>query len=200
MLAYLNCDEQYLPDALRKVSRFFDQHPGVDVIFGDTVIVGPQGEYICERRALLPHRLHTLISMNLSFLTAATFMRRRVFHELGLHFDPSLRDVGDAEWTLRLLKAGVRMATMKELTSAYTETGTNMSLGPNMARERAVFAQTAPLWARTLAPFLVAYFRSRRWRAGHYRCQPHSYVIYTKDGPNERKLFQANQPTFRWSR
>src|SRR5262245_9541807 len=31
-VAQLNCDEQYLPGALRMVGNFFERHPGVDVI------------------------------------------------------------------------------------------------------------------------------------------------------------------------
>src|ERR1041385_7805342 len=38
-LAYLNCDEQYLPGALKKVSDFLDRHPDVDIVFGDCIVV-----------------------------------------------------------------------------------------------------------------------------------------------------------------
>src|SRR4051812_3137477 len=36
--AYLNCDEQYLPDALRDVANYFDKHPDMDVMFGDSIL------------------------------------------------------------------------------------------------------------------------------------------------------------------
>jgi glycosyltransferase involved in cell wall biosynthesis len=39
ILAYLNCDEQYLPGALSTVLRFFEEHPAVDVLFGDVVML-----------------------------------------------------------------------------------------------------------------------------------------------------------------
>lgn len=35
ILAYLNCDEQYLPGALLAVRDYFDRHPGVEVVFAD---------------------------------------------------------------------------------------------------------------------------------------------------------------------
>src|SRR6266446_9793139 len=41
ILAYLNCDEQYLPRALQAVSDYFRQNPAVQVVFADTVIVTP---------------------------------------------------------------------------------------------------------------------------------------------------------------
>src|SRR6266446_656854 len=43
ILAWLNCDEQYLPGALETVGAFFAQHPAVDVLFGDIVMVDAQG-------------------------------------------------------------------------------------------------------------------------------------------------------------
>ncbi len=46
ILAYLNCDEQYLPRALQAVRGFFEQHPACEMVFGDVVMVGPQGEYL----------------------------------------------------------------------------------------------------------------------------------------------------------
>src|SRR5438445_797489 len=33
ILAYLNCDEQYLPGALKRVGDFFATHPEVEVVF-----------------------------------------------------------------------------------------------------------------------------------------------------------------------
>src|SRR5262245_55356082 len=44
LLAYLNCDEQYLPGALRMASEFFELHPAVDMLFGDVVMVSPEGQ------------------------------------------------------------------------------------------------------------------------------------------------------------
>jgi glycosyltransferase involved in cell wall biosynthesis len=198
LLAYLNCDEQYLPGVLKKVKNFFDGHPKVDVVFGDCIVVDEQGRYLCERRALTPQVLHTWAGNNLSFLTAAAFLRRRVIDELRLFFSPELRVVGDAEWTLRLIKSGVKMAVLPEFLGVFTETGRNMSLWPNAALEKTAFQASAPLWARCLAPLALAHFRLRRWRAGHYACKPHAYALYTLDSPDQRQVFQVQNPSFRW--
>src|SRR5207244_12538649 len=56
VLAYLNCDEQYLPGALKQVADFFVKHPGVEVLFADAIVIGPDGNYICNRPALVPGR------------------------------------------------------------------------------------------------------------------------------------------------
>ncbi|MBI3850107.1 MAG: glycosyltransferase [Verrucomicrobia bacterium] len=200
VLAYINCDEQYLPGALKKVSDFFNRHRDVDVVFGDCIVVHADGRYLCERRALTPQLLHTWVSGNLSFLTAATFLRRRVIEDHKLFFNPDLRDIGDGEWTLRLVKSGLRTAVLPEFLTAFTETGQNMNLGANAAREKREFIGAAPYWAQLSAPLILAYHRFRRWRAGHYACKPHDYAIYTMDSPAARKNFQVLNPTFRWIR
>ncbi len=200
VLAYLNCDEQYLPGALEKVSDFFARHPDVDIVFGACVIVNASGKYLCERRPLTPRLYHIWASGNLGFLTAAMFMRRRVIDTHKLFFNPELRDVGDAEWTLRVIKAGLRTAVSPEFLSAFTETGHNVGAGPNTAKERRSFVASAPRWAKILAPLLIMHFRLRRWRANHYQCQPHDYCIYTLGNPGCRTTFHVANPTFRWVR
>lgn len=200
LLAYLNCDEQYLPGALAKVAAFFDQHPEVDVVFGDCLVVDAKGNYLCERRSLTPQRLHTWTASNLAFLTAVTFLRRRVLDKYQLWFNADYRDAGDQDWALRLVQAGVKTAVLPEFLSIFTETGVNMNLGANASRERKAFHATAPLWARVLAPAGVLHHRWRRWRAGHYHCRPHEYAIYTEAHPQQRQIFSVDRPTFRWVR
>ena len=191
ILAYLNCDEQYLPGTLTKVLNFFQHHPEVDILFGDCLVVDAKGAYLCERRALTPQLIHTWTASNLAFLTAATFIRRRVLEQHQLWFKADFRDAGDQDWALRLVQAGVKTAVLPEFLSVFTETGTNMNLGPNAARERQAFHATAPTWARCLSLLALVHFRLRRWQAGHYRGRPHDYAIYTHDNPRQRKIFHG---------
>lgn len=200
ILAYLNCDEQYLPGALAKVVAFFQARPEVDVVFGDCLVVNADGSYLCERRSLTPQLLHTWTASNLAFLTAVTFLRRRVLDQHQLWFNADYRDAGDQDWALRLVRSGLKTAVLPEFLSVFTETGTNMNLGANALRERKEFHATAPTWMRLLAPLTLLHFRLRRWQAGHYRGTPHEYSIYTQASPGQRQAFQVPHPTFRWVR
>ena len=93
LLAYLNCDEQYLPGTLAAVAEFFDTHPRVDVVFGDCLVVDAEGAFICYRKSLLPSKYHIMVS-HLPIFTCATFFRRTLLDKKALFFDPKWRDLG----------------------------------------------------------------------------------------------------------
>ena len=130
----MNCDEQYLPGALAAVVEFFRTHPQIDVLFGDIIFVNGQGAYIGHRKVQPPLLYHTW-TCHLSTLSCATFFRRRVVFADGEFFDPRLRDSGDGEWMVRLLRRRVRMAALGRFTSVFAFTGGNMSQGENARRE-----------------------------------------------------------------
>ncbi|MBA3650728.1 MAG: glycosyltransferase, partial [Chthoniobacterales bacterium] len=56
--AYLNCDEQYLPATLARVAAYFRDHPEVDLLFGDVILVDENGQPVSYRRTVLPDRAH----------------------------------------------------------------------------------------------------------------------------------------------
>jgi glycosyltransferase involved in cell wall biosynthesis len=97
LLAWLNCDEQYLPGALAGVEAFFAAHPEVDVVFGDIVMVNEAGEYLWHRKVEVPLLYHTW-TCHLSTLSCATFFRRRLWERSLGGFDASYRCGGDGEW------------------------------------------------------------------------------------------------------
>ncbi len=151
ILAWLNCDEQYLTGALEAVGRFFGEHPETEVVFGNVVMVNGRGEYLYHRKVQPPLKYHTW-TCHLSTLSCATFFRRRLVEETGLLFDGRLRAGGDGKWMVQLLQRGVRMAALRRFTSAFTWTGTNMSAGPNArAREPVTLPERAGVGARAAA-------------------------------------------------
>lgn len=197
ILAYLNCDEQYLPGTLKAVSDFFGQHSDVDVVFGNVVIVDEAGRYVCSREILEPRLYHMWVCTNPLF-AAATFFRRRVILEGNLSFDDRWRDVGDTVWFLELLKRGIRMAGLSRFMTTFADTGANMNLKPNAIAEGKRLARSAPLWARTLKPLWVLQYRLRRLLAGHYFPQPFEYSIYTPEHEKGRQVFRVEKPTGIW--
>ena len=93
VLAYLNCDEQYLPRALKTVGDFFTAHPQIEAVFTDSIVADPDGNYICHRPSLVP-RKHSMW-VRFPVLTCGVFIRRSVAAERGILFDTKWRDLGD---------------------------------------------------------------------------------------------------------
>ena len=196
ILAYLNCDEQYLPGALKLVHDYFEHHPEIDVLLAGTVIVNGEGGYICHRHSMVPHPLH--VWHRFPILTSAIFLRRQVIHERGLYFDTRWRDLGDFHWMRSLMKNRVPMGVSNEFTSSFADTGENMNLKPNAIREKSETEAMRPVWARWLKPVWVIQHRLRRVAAGHFSLKPTSYQIYTLENPGRRTRFEVAKPTAVW--
>jgi glycosyltransferase involved in cell wall biosynthesis len=174
--AYLNCDEQYLPGVLKMVLRRFQISPATDLFLGDVVVVDGKGKPICLRKMVTPTLAHTW-TCHFAGLTAGIFFRRAVI-EKGLLFDTGYRVAADAEWYVRLLRAGLRAKTLGEITSVFREDGGNLGMSPAAREERTRLNRTAPLWMLILRPWWVLWHRSRRWLGGCHGTQDISLRIH----------------------
>jgi glycosyltransferase involved in cell wall biosynthesis len=196
ILAYLNCDEQYLPGALKAVRNFFDRHPQIEVALAGTIVTDGEGKYICHRHSMAPHPQH--VWSRFPVLTSSVFIRRRVIHKRGLFFDTRWRDLGDFHWVLALMKNKVPMKVFDHFTSVFADTGENMNLKPNAVREKAGTKAMTPRWVRMLKPVWIVHHRLRRLAAGHFALKPTNYSIYTLRSPEHRVQFEVLKPTAVW--
>jgi glycosyltransferase involved in cell wall biosynthesis len=196
ILAYLNCDEQYLPGALKAVRGFFEQHPQIEVALAGSIVTDGEGKYICHRQSLAPRPRH--IWFRFPVLTSSVFIRRKVIFERGISFDLRWRDLGDFHWFLALMKNRVPMAVCNSFTSVFADTGENMNLRPNAIREKAETDRMIPGWVKMLKPVWIAHHRLRRLAAGHFNLKPASYEIYTRQSPERRVRFEVSKPTAVW--
>lgn len=196
ILAYLNCDEQYLPGGLKTIHDFFAANPKVEVVLAHSLIVDGKGQYMCHRHMMTPTPWH--IWFRFRMLTSSIFIRRKVIHERGLYFDTRWRDVGDFHWALALLKNKVPMAVCDSLVATFTDTGENMNLRPNAIREKKETRTMAPRWIWATKPLVILHHRFRRMAAGHFKLPPMSYEIYTRESPERRVKFEVPRPTAVW--
>ncbi len=196
ILAYLNCDEQYLPGALKAVHDFFEAHPEVDVVLPDTVITNAEGEYICHRYSLVPLANHVWIRYNVT--TCSLFIRRRLIDEMNLYFDTKWRDLGDIFWVIEAVRRGVRFSTLRTFTSVFTETGDNMNFKANAVREKQIKIEMTPAWIKKFSRLFIYYHRFRMLANGAFTQSPFNYSIYTLADLNQRKTINVSRPTGLW--
>ena len=196
ILAYLNCDEQYLPGALKTVADFFEANPKVEVALAGTIVVNGEGKYICHRHQMVPHPQG--VWFRFPILTSSIFIRRKVIAERGIFFDTKWRDLGDFHWVLALMKNKVPMKICDSFTSIFADTGENMNLKPNAIREKTETEKMIPPFVHALKPVWILHHRLRRLAAGHFSLKPMSYDIYTLQSPERRVKFEVQKPTAVW--
>ena len=196
ILAYLNCDEQYLPGALAVVQKYFQENPMVQVLLAGSIVTDGEGKYICHRQLMPPHPRH--MWYRFPFLTSSVFVRRSVIQTRGIYFSSRWRDLGDFHWVRELVRRRVPMAAGEMFTSVFADTGDNMNLKPNAIREKRETDAMIPPWVRSLKWLWILNHRLRRLRAGHFRLAPTSYEIYTRQSPERRVKFDVPNPTAVW--
>ena len=193
--AYLNCDEQYLPGVLSMIWASFQKNPSVEVVLGDVIIVGKDGEAVCHRKMVKPGLAHTW-TCHFGALTAGIFFREKLVNE-GLVFDTSYRVASDAEWFVRVLQSGKKVQPLCRTTSTFMESGENLGLSSGAKEERERLDASAPLYFRVLRPVWVFLHRVRRIWSGAHRSEDVAYGIYLPK-QSGRKAFTAKRLRTTW--
>ena len=199
ILAYLNCDEQYLPGALSAVADFFRRNPAVELVFADALVVNEDGSFNCFRKVQIPWAQHARVCF-LCTLTCSMFFRRSMITERQHFFNDGYQAVGDADWVIRAMEKRVPMKVLRHYTSAFTETGDNLALRPHAQLEVRQFSAQAPAWARRSRGLISAAYRVSRMLRGGYHQAPLTYSIYTQAQPETRAAFHVAKPAPFWTR
>lgn len=104
VVAWLNADDYYFPDTLRKVSAAFEEDPSVDVVYGDAVHVTPQGSFLSYFPPIQTYDAR-MLTKRCFICQPACFVRRSAYEEVG-GIDPSLRYTMDWDLWCRLSLSG----------------------------------------------------------------------------------------------
>ena len=111
-VAWLNCDEQYLPGTLKKVANEMKAYPCGDFFYGNTLHVDLNGKLLTYRKNP-PLRKVYVEADHLYIQSASLFFRRSVFSE-GTRFNTSMKSMSDCILMIDLLKKGKRGVRINE--------------------------------------------------------------------------------------
>jgi glycosyltransferase involved in cell wall biosynthesis len=197
LIAHLNCDEQYLPGSIAFASQFMDSHPLVDVLFGDALLVRPDGSLIAYRKGFKP-LLPMVLSGPLYVFTAAMFIRRRVIED-GELYDDRYKDLADVEFVARLLRAGYKMEHRRRYFSVFTMTGSNRGTITDTSHERKRVNSLTPAWiSHCRRPLRVARWMMKLGTGAYRQGGPIRYSIYTSTEAGQRTEFRVDRASSRW--
>ena len=159
-------DDVLRPGVLQKVAAYFDAHPDVEIVFGQTVV--------WEERSGTPVRLFETVMMDESRLklwnwiherqtvtSLSSFLRRGVFQRIGLMSTEYI--CGDVEYWTRAASRGVKMGLMPDVVIDYYYTGLNGILtkrwrvAADIVRINAKYGSAmdvlAAVWRKFIKPF-----------------------------------------------
>jgi len=116
IMAYLNSDDLLLPGSLAAVAQAFARNKDLDLVYGNRVIVDPEGLEI-GRWVLPPH--DNRVMRYLDYIPQETlFWRRRVYDDLG-GFDDSLYFALDWDFILRAMARGFRFRRLPRFLACF---------------------------------------------------------------------------------
>ncbi len=203
IVAYLNCDEQYLPGTLAFVKEWLAKHPGVDMIFGDTLLIRPDGSLIAFRKGYRPRWVY-IASSHLYLQSCSMFFRRRIIDD-GFFFDNRFLVIGDEEFVVRLLRGGYKACHVEKFLAAFAMTGKNLSVDERAVEEKQMAAMKVPGYIRRFKWVISGVRFAEKFLSGAYfLSKPLAYEVYTGDGDGDtenetrRKSFVVNKASFRW--
>ncbi len=196
VIAHINSDEQYLPEALAALAKKFTEHPDAEVALGSYIIIDAEQRYICHRRPVQPSARRSATVCEI--ITCSCFYRADYFKSLGLRFDTRLRALADLVFYIELTGARARFLVLPELiTSSFTVTGNNLAWSEVSQREWDSHMASLPFYKSKMHGINFRWVNLKRLLTDKLQQQPREYSIY-RDNSEQRVRFSIKRPTCHW--
>jgi hypothetical protein len=141
LVAFLDADDLWRPDFLRRQVWFLDAHPGCGLVYADAFVTGETplaGTTFMETAPSAgPVTLRSLVAQTCNIPLSTVVMRRQPLLDAGL-FDASIRRGQDFDLWLRLAARGVGMAYQRTVLAERRVRASGLSGCPVAELQRAV--------------------------------------------------------------
>ena len=126
IIGWLNSDDTYTPGALQRIVSFFNEHPAVDIIYGDANHID-EYDNVIEKYPTQDWDAEVLMD-TCYICQPAVFFRKSTLVDQGA-LDSQLNYCMDYEFWLRLTKAGKRMTRINSVLANSRLYEENKTLG-----------------------------------------------------------------------
>jgi len=117
IMSWLNSDDILLPCTLDRVVDFFNNHPEVDVVYGNRLLIDENDMEI--GRWILPSHDSNVLSWVDFVPQESLFWRRRIWNVIGGQIDESFHFAMDWDLLLRFRNGGAKFAHIPHFLSAF---------------------------------------------------------------------------------
>ena len=118
LVTFLDADDYFLPDKLKVLNEFLEDHPEIGLVAGHPIYINDAGD-IVSRPPMSQTRLGLPELLFENPICVSGILLRRVWLERVGVFDETLRACEDWDLWLRLLAAGCQMAWVEHYVVAY---------------------------------------------------------------------------------
>lgn len=112
---WLNSDDLLLPGSLHFVGRFFQNNPGIEVIYGDSIWADASGRQLRVQKEIPFHRFVWFHTYNY-IPGMSTFWRKSIYERVG-GLDPEFNLAMDADLWIRFSDTGTQLKHVREILS-----------------------------------------------------------------------------------
>jgi len=194
ILAYLNCDEQYLPRTLQYVIDYFNKYPDIDFIYGDTLVINTSGGIVAFKKSY-KLRLPYLLTSALYIPTCSLFFRSRIIDK-GILFDTHYKSAGDAYFVEKMLRHGMKGKHIKKYISTFTLTRKNLCLTDAGRAELREWLNRSFILQLLRIPIVLCQLAEKFISGVFWERMPIKYSIYTSASQDIRKEFICDNVSF----
>jgi len=117
IMAWLNSDDIMLPGALAYVAAHFNQHPGIDVVYGHRILIDENDQQI--GRWVMPAHDDDVLSWADYIPQETLFWRRSIWDKVGGQVDESFRFAMDWDLLVRFRAAGAEFHRLPRFLGAF---------------------------------------------------------------------------------
>lgn len=117
IMAYLNSDDLLLPGSIEKVMAYFENHPEIDVVYGNRILINEQD--LCIGEWILPGHDDGLLSYADYVPQETLFWRSSIWEKSGAQFDETFKFAMDWDLLLRFRSAGAKFAHIPNFIGAF---------------------------------------------------------------------------------